>query len=985
MRSVIQKFFAPKSETQNPQNITADRNKDTGFAVLSATLVFMAGGTAFMLARVLWNLDGSNQSLRLSVWFGSLLAVAVGTLCFLAVRAAVSRDSFDDPNTNAYVVLAGVLSFIGIALCYLSLGVWPLGDSSVLVVDMFHQYVEFFALLRDKLLHGGSLLYNQSAGLGQGYIPLMAYYSSSPFNIILLIFPRANLTEAVAVITMLKITFAGVSFAIMAKNIFRRNDFSVVIGGVAYSMMSFFIGHSWNLMWLDPIALLPLTVLGLEMLVRRGKPLLYCAALALTFITNYYMGYMVAIFLVIYFAAHLLAEPKDRLRKFFRFCYGSLIGGGISAAILLPTAIALSHTSGANDSFNREVDSMFNLFSLFGRLLFSAEPNMRGDQLPNIYCSVLAVVLLIIFVSSPKIPLRKRAALGGITALICVTASINWTNLAWHGFHFPNDLPYRYSYLISFSLLYIAMAALDYLDKISLRGVVGGFGVFAALCLIHQSIGDSDVTFLAIYVSLGLALVYAVILALGAAGKIRREVCVALLLLFLFSEAAANGSSVIRQLDKKEHYSTREAFAGDYELRQAAVNAVKGYGQPEFRTSMLEMKVLNDPALFGYSGITTFASSNRESTVKFMEDIGYAANAINCYYHTGYNPFTDSLLGIKYIIFNSSVSHPQLHLTDVISVNSAAPQDDYDYDYDYDYPSRELYIFENEFALPRVFPASRGIIGWSHSKYNNPFAAQNNLARFLGSGGDIYTMRYPGSDSVNGMGCVVSLDDSYFSMSLDGGVNRGSFTVDYIPEEPALIYVYVDCGAAKDANISYGGNTWNARLDEARIIDMGEVPAGEPVSVTISSEGSCGGNVYFAELHIDTLREMIENLRWTAPNFISYGDHYIKAEFTAPANSVLFTSIPYDEGWSAKVDGRKVSTIEMGEALLCVELPPSLSGNAPHTLELSYFPPGLAAGLALSVISLAALILLAIPDEALMKLLPPRLREALRRREPSGQ
>lgn len=965
MPSIFKKFESKPADNISLQNIVPQNETGVGFIVISMISALLTGAIAYIISYNLWKGDNSNQDLSMRHWFSVILSVAVGSLCFLALRTVFSRDAFDNPNTNAYVILTGVFSFIGITLCYISIGVWPLGESSVLIVDMYHQYAEFFALLRDKLVHGGSLIYNQSAGLGQGYLPLMAYYSSSPFNIILLLFPREYLTEAIALITMLKITFAGVSFALMVKYLFRRNDFSVAIGGIAYSMMSFFIGHSWNLMWLDPIALLPLTILGLEILLRRGKPLLYCIALALTFLTNYYMGYMVAVFLVIYFVAHMVADPKSTQKnlipkKIFRFCYSSLIGGGISAILVVPTAIALMHTSGASDSFNRDVDSTFNLLSLFGRALFSAEPNMRGTQLPNIYCSVLAVVLLILFASCSKISLRRRLAFGGMLFFICVTASINWTDLAWHGFHFPNDLPYRYSYLISFCMLYIAMMVLDNLSGISIKSVLGGFGIFAAGWLIHQSIGKTDVSFLTIYVSLGFALVYTAVLALGAAKKIRREVCAALLLLFLFSEAAANGSSVIRQLDGKEHYSTRSAFVNDYVPRQAAVDVIHGYEQPEFRTSMLEMKVLNDPSLFGYAGITTFASSNRESTVKFMEDIGYAGNGINCYYHTGYNPFTDSLLGVKNIIFNNQVSHPQLKLLDSVRI-----MDDEYFDMNDEYHG--FHIYENTLALPRIFPAPRGVLGWTHQKYNNPFEAQNNLATLLGANDNIYTMRTADPEAVNTNGCTVSLTDNYFSMSVDGGMNRANFTVDYTPEENALIYIYVDCRSGDKADISYDSNSWNARLDEPRIIDMGEVAAGETVSVTLTSENGCGGNIYFAELNIDMLTYLMENLGQNAPEFLSYGDHHIEATFNAEGLPLLFTSIPYDEGWSAKIDGKKVNTLEIGEALLCIEIPNGKTGGT-HILELTYWPQGLTSGIIISIMSLVVLVLFAIPDERLKKI-----------------
>ena len=108
----------------------------------------------------------------------------------------------------AFLIPAGLL-----LLFYISRAVFPIGEGSVLILDLNGQYVSFFEELRNKLLGGGSLLYSWSRTLGGEFLGIFAYYLASPFSLIVCLFPARFITEALLLMFMLKAGACGFTMA----------------------------------------------------------------------------------------------------------------------------------------------------------------------------------------------------------------------------------------------------------------------------------------------------------------------------------------------------------------------------------------------------------------------------------------------------------------------------------------------------------------------------------------------------------------------------------------------------------------------------------------------------------------------------------------------------------------------------------------------------------------------------------------------------
>ncbi len=884
-----------------------------------------------------------------------LMSVIMGGFALLALRTWLYdpdrrlNPEKDKKQTNAYVYFGGLLALAAITLVYLNLGVFPFGDRSVLIIDMHHQYVAFFASLREKtfgLFNGDSLLYSSHVGLGSGYLSLFSYYLSSPLNILVLIFPREALTEAIALITVLKIGLAGLTFAVFARGMTKRNDFSISVLSAAYALMMYMLAYSWDVMWLDCIVLLPLIIYGLHIWLEKKNPALYIAALAGAIITNYYLAFMICVFVVSYFTAHIIIYSKgwkirDYISRILRFAVGSLIAGGISAFLLLPTAIYLQYTSGADDVFEREISTYFDLFDLFGRSMYSASPSIRGDSLPNIYCSVLAVLLIVIFFLCKTISLRKKIAYGMLLLSYVEFAAINLTYFLLHGMHFPNDLPHRFSFLISFAMLLMAVEVVANLHAVTAKNVGTALFICVGGLALTEIIGNEEPTYTLIYVSLAFFVVYSLILFLAAKRKLRRSLALVLLIIVVFVEIVSNGVVTITTMRDTEVYTMRSDFTEDYAITDKSINYVESLNMPHYRTEILPRKTCNDPSLFGYPGLTVFASSNDQSVITLMGAMGYANNGVNSHMYHSFVPVADSVLNLKYLIHSNNFSHSQLN-------NIATVEKNGDY----------RYIYENPYALSRAFVVSEDILyDWAYYS-NNPFEVQNTLITAASDASAVYTMHYPKVENAVPVNSTVSFDNTFFHVTPDGS-DPISFTAvipvtatDLISGSDASYateqyYVYVDCRAADNISVSAAGNTFSSSPNEPYIIDLGSLGAGDSVNVTINTSIECVGNIFVASMNHSDFTDAMNALSRNQLVVSTYSESAFSGEINVLDAGVMFTSIPYDKGWTVTVDGVETETFKIGEALLGFYIT-----EGAHSVKFSYTPSGLTAGIIISILCL---------------------------------
>ena len=259
-------------------------------------------------------------------------------------------------KTPQYIlILSFVIPFMIMFVIFVLKEIYPFGDRSFLCSDMYHQYMPFFAEFLRKIKAGEGLSYSYNVGIGSNFLALFVYYLASPLHWLAFLVPESHLMEFMSYLAMVKIGLCGFTSCLyLQKHFGEKKDYGVLFFSCFYALSGFMAAYNWNIMWLDCVVLLPLIVLGLELLVKEGRCTLYCVALAFSIFTNYYISIMICMFLVLYFIVLFVTE-KMSWRAVGRFALYSLLAGGMAAILLVPEVLAILETDFGDMDFPKKV------------------------------------------------------------------------------------------------------------------------------------------------------------------------------------------------------------------------------------------------------------------------------------------------------------------------------------------------------------------------------------------------------------------------------------------------------------------------------------------------------------------------------------------------------------------------------------------------------------------------------------------------------
>lgn len=394
--------------------------------------------------------------------------------------------------SKLYLFLAFFIPFFIMFVAFAISRVSPFGTNQIHATDLWHQYYPFMVDYQDKLQEGGSLLWTWKSGGGTNFIALMSYYLASPLNFLTVLIPTSWLSEFLYISTCVKIGCAGLFFAMFLKITFKRSDVSITAFGTMYALCAFIAGYYWNVIWLDTVALLPLVIAGTIALLKEGKFKLYIITLALSILANYYIGLFTCAFVLLVSIGYSIVEFKgwkNLLINFLKMLGSSILGVMMSAILTLPAYFALGYTHSSNNTFPPYAYNM-NLNPDFGGLLEGIgktignsvafiRPTVRDEQLPNVYSGVIVIFLAILFLFCRKIKLRERLVCSGLLLFFVLSFIIRPLDYIWHGMHFPNMLPHRFSFLYTFVIIYMAFRVFMYIDEIKPVSVIAAISCFA--------------------------------------------------------------------------------------------------------------------------------------------------------------------------------------------------------------------------------------------------------------------------------------------------------------------------------------------------------------------------------------------------------------------------------------------------------------------------------------------------------------------------
>ena len=877
-----------------------------------------------------------------------------------------------------YLALAFAIPCVGMLFVMLVSQYEPFGKYSMLYSDMYHQYYPFFVEFRRCLRSGESLLHTWSVGLGMDYLGLMAYYVASPLNLLSVLVPEVWLLEFFSLLMPVKLGLAGLFFAIFLKKIFEKDDLSISVFGGFYGLCAWALGFQWNIMWLDTFALLPLVVLGTIGLLREKKFLLYTVTLFLSIYSNYYIGLFTCIFVFLLFFVYQICRWGG-WKKFFldlcRIAFFSALAIGMTAILSLPAFAALQTTQSSVNkfptTFRLNIAKEHTIAGLFdamrqvaGNMGGALEPNFK-EGLPNVYCGIVSIVLMFLYLIAGDVKLRDK--LCAVFLLLFFNASfiIRQLDYIWHGFHFTNMIPYRFSFLYSFVVLYMAYRAWLLRRKFSTTQILaaGCLGAAVLACsneLLTKTpveIGDGEIE-IPIYLIYNAVFLVLYLLAF-VCGSLRQK---------LPEDPSPRQLEAARAERGRQRYLSRCLLLGIMAVELAANlvcfglyftgTSVSNYPKgtdytasvirymhereeenPFFRAETTHSQTLNDGALNGYHGVSAFTSSANVKITEFMKSLGYSAkNTYNRYLFEESSPVANLFLGLKYMIERDGKDKTSTFFEDVNTFGDTT-------------------LLENQAYLPLGFLAEKELADLEFTASGNAFEFQNQLfTAATGLEGDVWH-RIPGENltiSANG----VTLDESNSSgyCRYSDSESNSNVTYSYIADRDGFACLHLSLPKRNTYYVSINGTElYKESISLDQMIAVDDVQAGDVIDVRIvcKKDESSTMTLSAAILNHNRFWFGYDVLNASTWNLSSFKNTRIRGNILCDREGLLYTSIPQNGNWVAYVDGQETEIRMVGNCMAAVELTEGM-----HNVEFRYKNAAFSLGWKISLGCAAVLLIL---------------------------
>ena len=159
------------------------------------------------------------------------------------------------------------------------------GDYTAQYIPMGYHVWDYY---HEWIWTGHFTLFDQELYLGANSFGSNAYYGLfSPFNIIIVLFPRTFVPQAMAITSMIKLACAGLFFSIYMKKAFKVKEAVSYMCGIAYAFAGWGAFYLWYNNYQDILVFFPLVLLGVEKTIQESKPWVLALGTFFLAICNY--------------------------------------------------------------------------------------------------------------------------------------------------------------------------------------------------------------------------------------------------------------------------------------------------------------------------------------------------------------------------------------------------------------------------------------------------------------------------------------------------------------------------------------------------------------------------------------------------------------------------------------------------------------------------------------------------------------------------
>ena len=910
-------------------------------------------------------------------------------------------------NSFKYPVLAALITAVCFCLMLIISQKYPFGRYTTLISDLEAQYAPYLFLYRAKLLalNWSRIIsdfgYSFNLGAGKNFAGTFGYYLASPLNLLVLLFKPEQANEFVMLLMGLKVSLAATFMcAFIECRAQKKGTFWPAIWGVMYAFSSYTMLFLFHIMWLDGYMLLPLLLFFIERYLKSGKLTGVSIVLLLLFLSNYYIAYMAGIYSFIYLLSRMylkgmFSKEHKPIKVIGRFITRAVCAGLTLGIILVPVGLDTLRNADPTHSSDRSDYVGFTFANFLDRIFmgYAGEFNdVLIANMPLIYVSGIVTFLCILFLVSRAFTGKTKKLYTVAFVLIYAMLAIDFLDVAWQVFDSPNWFWHRESFVFITFFMTVSYNVFEHLKEVTNQEIIKTAGILGIILLLAHSFGemkDNGILFV-----FNLCIIIAVTLFLigmkkekwgsqmkdmGKILPVLLAACCVYETAFLAPLQSAGTATLSIAGSEGEDFVVGMMLFEDYAEASDILN--NGFrNEYDCFHSEDDMTVMGSAEYTGYRGITVFNSNSNKMFGRFLKQLGYCVNynyfSAECSYQA---PATDAFFSIG-TIYSTSDSYSG---ADMLAENE------------------EMSFYVNRSVLPLAFTADEDARTFDFYQLEtavdekNYFDFQNDWYRSLfdcftedfyiavdeadieeelinGSVINIWDYQNPSPESEEEETSPLALGDSKTFDPDDIGLEVVS---DYYETQTEvyrtnknlpIIMNYTITVTRPDElyiNISVprmnsGSEVWlngenlvyyPARTFYSSILRLGAYEPGDTVQVTIMSDYDMWtyADINFAYFDLESFESQFANIDTAATSITEVDDGYVTFEADVDDGEMILTTIPYEEGWTAYIDGQQAQIIPYEDALISLDAEP---GH--HDVRLTFAPPGIKVGAVLSLLGI---------------------------------
>ena len=895
------------------------------------------------------------------------------------------------------LLLSFFVPFIIMSIIYIFQGVYPFGNDSLLTVDLGQQYIDFYSYYRQTFFEDPStFFYSFSKAIGGDMVGLWAYYLTSPFNLLFLLFPHTQISLAVTCITLLKISLSGLSFGYLLKKAFNGTGFILAAFSISYALMGYTIVNQLNIMWLDGLIFLPLIILGLEHLFDKKTGWIYSVFLGIMLFANYYMAYMICLFLICYFVFRLVSvsypqgtqrktKVKESLTSIGLFIWHSLLGAGLAGILLLPTFHSLMQSKASYTKLEFDWELAYPFPEMVSKLFIGAfNFEQMPSGYPNLFIGSLALVSFLCYFFNRSFSKRERITALTVMIFFVVSMNLEAFNKVWHAMQYPIWYPYRFSFVVCFFMLLTGFRSFMHYEGMR---PISTFVSMVLTALIGFYVYNSEFDF--IYTEqIVITVLFTFIIIFLFIIKPQHYTWLPVAFFILTTvEMGLNAKIDLSRLS----YVDQDSFTVYQTGLDTSIDAIQEMDDDFYRIEKTFLRTKNDSFQADYPSVTHFSSTFERTIPDLFGSLGFPVGDGFLAYSNG-TLLTDALFNIQYYMSEkeslylteneqpAGVKNQRLKeafdyisqsssLLDSLLIPSISEEKQADFELNAMQTKPDLrsytqigetdktFIYENPNALPIAFSSSDTILDVTLLE-DQPIQLQEEILQSL-TGNQLADEFFVPTDFDSTVYQNVTTSGSPTEVVYQKQVlnDDASISFQFTPETNDSYYLTLSPNI-KDEDVDLFLNgvpfTQYETYRDQLVLNIASQNKGNTVTFKIKLKESTIRLKDFQVYRLDSTAfdQAIQVLKTGGMTVEDYGNTFFKGTVDVQeGQEILMTTIPYSEGWAVKIDGIPVQTKQVLESLLAIPI-----SEGKHVIELNYTTPLFFEGSILTIIS--ALLLL---------------------------